>query len=348
MNKSIKKYLLLLIAVFMVGESRLSASLRQIGRDVKAVVGGEFGSSVAESRTVVEAGFLLGDATSMVLEEAMRDKRAFKKAPDLFFRLVWEGKLTELKQLWVKMDMSPEQKEAFFTEIKPYDSWRSVTTGTVFHYAALRGHFDVLAWLIEELKSSYYYDSLSVSGYFNNGSTGYQENQTRKQRFIEKKCHNNVLNCLYPWLHKCGSEEKFAGYRECMQLLLENGACVSDTKGFVDATYNLVCYSQSKIYQELPSLNITRNWSLVEIKCYRGLNCNSINNILKSIDNKRNAQITAMWQQKIRLMLRGFVVLGICAVAYKINLAQRVKSLLAGGFNFFGHRALAAGEALSH
>ena len=136
-------------------------------------------------------------------------------------------------------------------------------------------------------------------------------------------------------------------FHKIMQLLLKNGACVSDSTGFVDVAYNLVCYSQNKIYQELPMLNVTRNWSSDQILLYIGIHDTSINNILKSIDNKRNARITAIRQQKIRLMLRGFVVLGLCAVAYKINFAQRVKSLFAGAFNFLGHRAIAAGEALS-
>ena len=353
MNKSIKKYLLLLIAVFMIGESRVSASY--VKGDLSAVMRGEVGSSVAASGAIAEIGFLAGDATIMLFAEAMRDKRAFKKTSDLVFRLVWEGKLLELQQLW--KTMSKEEKKNLFNEIKPYDSWRSITTGTVLHYAALRGHFDVLGWLITELcvcdGRTTWESSYRLSRYFNNGSLLYQEKPEDKQGFSDNHCHDNVLNCLYPWMYKCRSHKEAEGYLNCMRLLLEKGACLSDSNGFSDDNHNIVCYSKEHISERSQSLDFRRDLSLDQKRYASGLHPSSINSILDCINNRIHAQITEKRQQKLKWMFRGVVALGFCAFAYKKNLYQRlklfsVKSLIAGGFNFFGHRALAAGQALSH
>ena len=337
-----------MIAVFMAGESRVSASY--VKGDSIDVMRGEIGSSVAASGAIAEIGFLAGGATVMLLEEAMRDKRAFKKTSDLVFRLVWEGKLPELQQLWETM--SEEEKKNLFNEIKPYDSWRSMTTGTVLHYAALRGHFDVLEWLIKELRVCDEY-ALRLSRYFNNGAQEYQEKPADKESFITQKCHDNVLNCLYSSMYKCRSHKEAEGYLNCMRLLLENSACLSDSKGFSDDRHNIVCYSKDIIKRDMPNLDFTRDWSLDQKRYTSGLHPSSINSILNYINNRIHAQITEKRQQKLKWMLRGVVALGFCAFAYKKNLYQRlklfsVKSLIAGGFNFFGHRALAAGQALSH
>ena len=322
MNKSIKKYLLLLIAVFMIGESRVSLSIGGLLGDLRAVVRGEIGSSIAASRAIAEIGFLAGDATIMLFEEAMRDKRAFKKTSDLIFRLVWEGKLPELQQLW--KTMSEEEKENLFNEIKPYDSWRSVTTGTVFHYAALRGHFDVLEWLITELRVCDEYATW-LSHYFNNGSIGYQENPANKKSFIEKKCHDNVLNCLYPWMDKCRSHKEAQGYVACMRLLLENSACLSDSKGFSDDRHNIVCYSKDIIKRDMPDLDFTEDWSSDQKKHVNRLRSSSIDDILYCINNRIHTQITEKRRKKMTWMFRGVVALGISAFCCKINLAQRLK-----------------------
>ena len=342
-----------MIAVFMAGESRVSASY--VKGDSIDVVRSEIGSSAAASGAIAEIGFLAGGAPVMLLEEAMRDKRAFKKKSDLIFRLVWEGKLLELQQLW--KTMSKEEKKNLFNEIKPYDNWRSMTTGTVLHYAALRGHFDVLEWLIKELcvcdGRTTWLSSYRLSRYFNNGSLLYQEKPADKESFIKKNCHDNVLNCLYSSMYKCRSHKEAEGYLNCMRLLLENSACLSDSKGFSDDRHNIVCYSKDIIKRDMPNLDFTRDWSLDQKRYTSGLHPISIDSILDCINNRIHAQITEKRQQKLKWMFRGVVALGFCAFAYKINLYQRlklfsVKSLLAGGFNFFGHRALAAGQALSH
>ena len=147
MNKSIKKYLLLLIAGFMVGESRVSASdylgaLHFLAHHAYF----ELKQKVTGRRDPNHFGY--NDPRSGCYYDVGKDS---------IFELVRDGRFAELKELWSKM--TKDERRALFWELKRCEDLKDPMDypancfggGNIFHCAASTGRFDILMWLIKEL-----------------------------------------------------------------------------------------------------------------------------------------------------------------------------------------------------
>ena len=323
MNKSIKKYLLLLIAVFMVGESRVSASDYLLGLAFLAHHAYfELKQKVTGRRDPNYFGY-----------NDPRSGGCYSVGKDSIFELVRDGRFKELKAVW--SEMTKDERCALFWELKSCEDLqypmdypaKCFGGGNIFHFAASTGRFDILTWLIKELypvfEGTTYEYRRSQENYYspNFQSFLHYDKKWSNGRFVSSNIPESVLYYLYPWHHKCQSEKEFKAYKECLQFVYDHDSYFSKGKHI------------AKIHSELPDLHLQKHSKTI------------IKYILSRVDQIRAQRITANRVQMFKRFAGAFI---LCAFAYKIKAYQRVKSLIAGGFNFIGHRAFVAGQALSH